>query len=147
MDMAPRICLWGLQAPCMLPPTSSWPSLLPSKRIRGIYSPTRKFPRGYSSMYQLSGSSQKYIQLCTIHSEVPETIFKHIPSIRELPRTLFFLYRVFGKFQNAYSDFISHSGISKWSNSICISISGTSETIYIIGIYFSEISERFIQVV
>ena len=147
MDMAPRICPWGLQAPCMLPPTSSWPSLLPSKRIRGIYSSVRELPRGYSSMYQLFGSSREYIQACINYSESPESIFKYASIVRNLPKTLFYLYKVFGKFQNAYHNFICLSGISKWSNLICISISGTSETIYKIGIYFSEISESFIQVV
>jgi len=147
MDMAPRICPWGLQAPCILPPTSSWPSLLPSKHIRGIFSPTRKFPRGYSSMYQSSGSSREDTQVCINCSESPESIFNYVSIVRNLPRTLFSLYRVFGKFRNTYSDFISLSGISKWSNLICISISGTSETIYMIGIHFSEISEIFIQVV
>lgn len=147
MDMAPRICPWGLQAPCMLPPTSSWPSLLPSKRIRGIYSPTRKFPRGYSSMYQLFGISREDTQVCINHPESPESIFKYVSPIRKFPKTLFYSYKVFGKFRNAYYTSICLSGISKWSNLICISISGISETIYMIGIYFSEISESFIQVV
>ena len=147
MDMAPRICPWGLQAPCMLPPTSSWPSLLPSKRIRGIYSPVREFPRGYSSMYQSFGISREYGQVCITRSESTEKIFKYVSPIRKFPISLFSLCRFFGKFRNIYPTFISLSGISKWSNLICISISGTSEAIYMIGIYFSEISDRFIQVV
>ena len=147
MDMAPRICPWGLQAPCMLPPTSSWSPLLSSKRIRGIYSPVREFPKVLSSMYQLSGSPQEYIKLCTIYSEVPEAIFKHIPSIRKFPRSLFSLYRTFGKFRNAYSAFIRLSGISKWFNSICIAISGVSEMVYMIDITSSEVSEIFTHVV
>lgn len=147
MDMAPRICPWGLQAPCMLPPTSSWPSLLPSKRIRGIFSPIRKLPRGYSSMYQSSGISREDTQVCINRPESPDSILKYVSPVRKFPRSLLSLYRVFGKFRNAYSDFISLSGISKWSNLIYISISGTSETIYIIDIYFSEISESFIQVI
>ena len=144
MDMAPRICPWGLQAPCMLPPTSSWPSLLPSKRIRGIYSLVRKFPRGYSSMYQSFGDSREYTQACITRSESPDSIFKYVSPIRKYPRSLFFLYRVFGKFQNAYSDFISPSGISKWFNSIYIAISGVSEMVYMIDITSSEVSESFI---
>ena len=147
MDMAPRIYPWGLQAPSMLPPTSSWPSLLPSKRIKGIFSPVREFPRVYSNSYQSFGSSRYDTHICITISEVPENIFKHIPSIRKFPRSLLSLYRVFGKFRNAYSDFISLSGISKWSNLICIAIPGVSEIVYLIVIYFSEISESFIQVV
>ena len=147
MDMAPRICLWGLQAPCMLPPTSSWPSPLPSKHIRGIYSPVREFPRVWSSIYQSSGSFQEYVQLYTIYSEVPEATFNHIPSIRKFPRRLFYLYRTFGKLRNVYSFFMSLSGISEWSNLICIIILGTSEMIYLIDKIFSEVSDRFIQVV
>ena len=147
MDMAPRICPWGLQAPCMLPPTPSWPSLLPSKRIRGIFSPVRELPRGYSSMYQSSGISREDTQLCINHPESPESIFKYVSIVRNLPRTLFSLYRVFGKFRNTYPDFISLSGISKWSNSICIAIPGVSEIVYLIGHRFLEISESFIQVV
>ena len=147
MDMAPRICPWGLQAPCMLPPTPSWPSLLPSKRIRGIYLPVREFPKEHSSMYQLFGISREYIQVCNTYSGIADSIFKYVSSDRKFPKNLLYLYRVFGKFRNDYSDFISLSGISKWSNLICISISGISETIYMIGIHFSEISEIFIQVV
>ena len=147
MDMAPRICVWGLQAPCMLPPTSSWPSLLPSKRIRGIYSPVRKFPRVWSSMYQSSGISRECIQVYINYSEVPEKIFKYLLLIRNLPRSLSSLYRVFGKFRNAYSNFISPSEISKWSNLICIAIPGVSETVYMIDIILSEVSEIFTHVV
>ena len=147
MDMAPRICPWGLQAPCMLPPTSSWPSLLPSKHIRGIYSPVRELPRGYSSMYQSFGISREYIQVCTTYSGVTDKIFKYVTPVRKSPRSLFSQYRVFGKFRNTYSDFISLSGISKWSNSICIAIPGVSEIVYLIGHRFLEISESFIQVV
>ena len=146
MDMAPRICPWGLQAPCMLSPTSSWPSLLPSKHIRGIYLPVREFPRGYSSMYRSFGISREYGQVCITQSESTERIFKYVSPIRKFPRTLFSLYRIFGKFRNSYSTFISLSGISKWFNLICISISGTSEIIYLIDTYFSEVSESFIQV-
>lgn len=144
MDMAPRICPWGLQAPCMLPPTSSWPSLLPSKRIRGIYSPVRELPIGYSSMYQSFGISREYIQVCTTYSEVPEAIFKYIPSIRKFPRSLFSLYRFFGKFRNIYPTLIILSGISKWSNSICIAIPGISEMVYLVDISILEISESLI---
>ena len=144
MDMAPRICPWGLQAPCMLSPTSSWPSLLPSKHIRGIYSPVRELPRGYSSMYQSFGISRKYGQVCITQSESTERIFKYVSPIRKFPRTLFSLYRTFGKFRNTYSTFINHSGISKWFNSIYIAISGVSEMVYMIDITSSEVSESFI---
>ena len=147
MDMAPRICPWGLQAPSMLPPTSSWPSLLPSKRIRGFYSPVRDLPRVYSSIYQSFGISREYIQLCTIYSEVPEDRFNHIPFIRKFPRNLLFLHITFGKFRNAYPTFISISGISRWFNLIRISISDKSEMVYLIGIHFSEVSDIFIKVV
>ena len=147
MDMAPRICPWGLQVPCMLPPTSSWPSLLPSKRIRGIYSLVRKFPRGYSSMYHSFGISREDTQVCINHPESPDMILKYVSIVRKFPRSLFSLYRTFGKFRNAYSTFISLSGISRWFNFIRISISDTSETVYMIGIHFSEVSDRFIQVV
>ena len=147
MDMAPRICPWGLQAPCMLSPTSSWPPLLSSKRIRGIYSPVRELPRGYSSIYQSFGISREYIQVCTTYSGVTDKIFKYVTPVRKFPRTLFSLYRIFGKFRNAYYTFINLSGISEWYNLIRISISDTSETIYLICIHFSEISDRFIQVI
>ena len=147
MDMAPRICPWGLQAPSMLPPTSSWPSLLPSKRIRGIYSPVRDLPIGYSSIYHSFGISREYSQICIIRSEIPESIVRYVSSVRKLPKSLFSLYRTFGKFRNAYYSLVSLSGISRWFNLIRISISDTSETVYLIGIYFSEVSDRFIQVV
>ena len=147
MDMAPRICPWGLQAPCMLPPTSSWPSLLPSKHIRGIYSSVRELPRGYSSMYKSFGIYREYIQVCTTYSGVTDKIFKYVTPVRKSPRSIFSQYRVFGKFRNAYYTFISLSGISRWFNLIHISISDTSETVYLIGVYFSEVSDRFIQVV
>ena len=147
MDMAPRICPWGLLAPCMLPPTSSWPSLLPSKHIRGIYSPVRELPRGYSSMYQSFGISREHIQVCTIYSGVTDKIFKYVTPVRKSPRSLFSQYRVFGKFRNAYYTFISLSGISRWFNPICIAISGVSEMIYMIDTILSEVSESFIQVV
>ena len=147
MDMAPRICPWGLQAPCMLPPTSSWPSLLPSKRIRGIYSPVRELPRGYSSMYQSFGISRDYIQVCTTYSGVTDKIFKYVTPVRKSPRSLFSQYRVFGKFRNSYSTFICLSGISEWSNLICIAIPGVSEMVYMIDTILSEVSESFIQVV
>ena len=147
MDMAPRTCPWGLQAPSMLPPTSSWPYLLPSKRIRGIYSSVREFPRGYSSTYQLSGISREYGQVCTTQSESTERIFKYVSPIQKFPRTLFSLYRTFGKFRNTYSTFINLSGISKWFNSIYIAISGVSEMVYMIDTILSEVSESFIQVV
>lgn len=144
MDMAPRICPWGLQAPCMLPPTSSWPSLLPSKRIRGIFSPVRELPRGYSSMYHSIGISREYIQVCITYSEVTDKIFKYVTPVRKSPRSLFSQYRVFGKFRNTYSTFINLSGISKWFNSIYIAISGVSEMAYMIDITSSEVSESFI---
>ena len=144
MDMAPRICPWGLQAPCMLPPTSSWPSLLPSKRIRSIYSPVREIPRGYSSMHQSFGISREYIQVCTTYSGVTDKIFKYVTHIQKSPRSLFSQYRVFGKFRNIYPTFISLSGISEWSNSICITIPGVSEIVYLIDKIFSEVSEIFI---
>lgn len=147
MDMAPRIRPWGLQAPCMLPPTSSWPSLLPSKRIRGIYSPVREFPRGYSSTYQSSGISREYVQVCIIWSEVTDNIFKYVTPIRKFPRSLFSLYRVFGKFRDTYFIFIIFSEISEWSNSICISIPGISEIVYMIDITSSEVSEIFTHIV
>ena len=147
MDMAPRICPWGLQAPCMLSPTSSWPPLLSSKRIRGIYSPVRELPRGYSSMYQSFGISREYIQVCTTYSGVTDKILKYVSPIRKFPITLFSLYRTFGKFRNAYYTFICLSGISEWSNLICISIPGVSEMVYMIDKILSEVSERFIQVV
>ena len=144
MDMAPRICPWGLQAPCMLPPTFSWPSLLPSKRIRGIYSSVREFPKVYSNMYHSFGISREHSQVYIIRSEIPESIFKYVSSVRKLPRSLFSLYRTFGKFRNAYYSPVSLSEISEWSNSICITIPGVSEIVYLIDKIFSEASEDFI---
>ena len=144
MDMVPRICPWGLQAPCMLPPTSSWPSLLPSKRIRGIYSSVREFPKVYSNMCHSFGISRKYSQVYIIRSEIPESIVKYVLSVRKLPRSLFYLYRTLGKFRNTYYSLIILSGISEWSNSICITIPGVSEIVYLIDKIFSEASEIFI---
>lgn len=144
MDMAPRICPWGLQAPCMLPPTSSWPSLLPSKRIRGIYSSVREFPKACSNMCHSFGISREYSQICIIRSEIPESIVRYVSSVRKLPRSLSSLYRTFGKFRNAYYSLVSLSGISEWSNSICIIIPGISEIAYLIDKIFSEASEIFI---
>ena len=144
MNMAPRICPWGLQAPCMLPPTSSWPSLLPSKRIRGIYSSFREFPKACSNTYHSFGISREYSQICIIRSEIPESIFKYVSSIRKLPKSLFSLYRTFGKFRNTYYSLVSLSGISEWSNSICIIIPGVSEIVYLIDKIFSEVPEIFI---
>ena len=144
MDMAPRICPWGLQAPCMLPPTSSWPSLLPSKRIRGIYSSVREFPKACSNMYHSFGSSREYSQVCIIWSEIPESIVRYVSSVRKLPRSLFSLYRTFGYSRNIYYSPVSLSGISEWSNSICITIPGISEIVYLINKIFSKVSEIFI---
>ena len=144
MNMAPRICPWGLQAPCMLPPTSSWPSLLPSKRIRGIYSSVREFPKACSNMYYSFGISREYSQVCITRSEIPESIFNYVSSVRKLPRSLFYSYITFGKFRNAYYFYVSLSGISEWSNSICITISGVSEIVHLIDKIFSEVSEAFI---
>ena len=144
MDMAPRICPWGLQAPCMLPPTSSWPSLLPSKRIRGIYSCFREFPKACSNTHHSFGISREYSQICIIRSEIPESIVRYVSSVRKLPRSLFYLYRTFGKFRNTYYSLIILSGISEWSNSICIIIPGVSEIVYLIDKIFSEVSEVFI---
>ena len=144
MDMAPRICPWGLQAPCMLPPTSSWPSLLPSKRIRGIYSSVRKFPKACSNIYQSFGISREHSQVYIIQSEIPESIVRYVSSVRKLPRSLFYLYRTFGKFRNTYYSLVSLSGISEWYNSICIIIPGVSEIVYLIDKIFSEVSEIFI---
>lgn len=147
MDMAPRICPWGLQAPCMLPPTFSCPSLLPSKRIRGIYSSFREFPKACSNMYHSFGISREYSQICIIRSEIPESIFKYVSSVRKLPRILLSLYRTFGKLRNTYYSLVSLSGISEWSNSIYISIPGISEIVYMIDITSSEVSEIFTHVV
>ena len=144
MDMAPRICPWGLQAPCMLPPTFSCPSLLPSKRIRGIYSSFREFPKACSNMYHSFGISRKHSQVYTIRSEITENIVKYVSSVRKLPRSLFYLYRTFGKFRNTYYSIVSLSGISEWSNSICIIIPGISEIVYLVDKIFSEASEDFI---
>ena len=144
MDMAPRICPWGLQAPCMLPPTSLWPSLLPSKRIRGIYSSVREFPKACSNTYHSFGISREYSQACIIRSGIPESIVKYVLSVRKLPRSLFSLYRTFGYSRNIYYSTISLSGISEWSNSICITIPGVSEIVYLINKIFSEVSEIFI---
>ena len=144
MDMAPRICPWGLQAPCMLPPTSSWPSLLPSKRIRGIYSSVREFPKACSNMCHSFGISREYSQICIIQSEIPESIFKYVSSVRKLPRSIFYSYITFGKFRNAYYSIVSLSGISEWSNSTCITIPGISEMVYLIDKIFSEVPEIFI---